>query len=339
MWQAVRVYTQPWTAREPTTSMYKSTERSHDDDPTEAIDDAARVAITEVLSQAAETPMHPLSAGFLLHNEETGLHQVKGIGGAWGEEIIVFVDPIDYTSGAVRGLDGSSLISFYHRKQGLCVAVIGDLFRSRIFWRAAGETSKAMSIVPRDNPAAFFLSKVEHELLPTGDSLALTPTRRTQLRGSAVNIYMGKPERIAAANRLGGALWDSSTGIKEIFSVGGSLGPVRVAQGLWDASIEIAKGFRPWDFMPGAFIAEGAGASVVDLAGSSIDFGPGLIRDEFIKARFEGNSLEDCRQKFIVAATDQLARELVAKIGVGVRGPVGQESPVSSVNPTTSTPR
>jgi len=96
--------------------------------------------------------------------------------------------------------------------------------------------------------------------------------------------------------------------------VGGSLGTVRVGEGLWDASIEVPKGFRPWDFMPGAFIAQGAGAYVIDLQGNPIDFGAGIIKDQWVQARFEGEALEDCRQKFIVAATEELAHEILTVV-------------------------
>ena len=102
--------------------------------------------------------------------------------------------------------------------------------------------------------------------------------------------------------------------MQEIFSVGGSLGPVRVAAGVWDASIEIDKGFRPWDFLPGAFIAQGAGAAVLDMEGNDLDVT--LIPDveELIRNNFDNESREKCRTKFVVAATKGLAEQIVELI-------------------------
>jgi fructose-1,6-bisphosphatase/inositol monophosphatase family enzyme len=103
--------------------------------------------------------------------------------------------------------------------------------------------------------------------------------------------------------------------VSEIFSVGGSLGPVRVAEGTWDASIEIAKGFRTWDFAPGAFIAEGADATVIDDKGQKISFDIIPQMEDWRRAKFTKEALDASRQKFIVAATDELAHQIVSVLG------------------------
>lgn len=311
IWAALRVLYQPWIAGKVFTSRSKSTDNILAEDPTDPIDEEARVAISEVLEKAAKTPRHPLSRGFLAHDEEVGFRPYDGIGGARSERIIVFVDPIDGTASAKRGLDGSTLISFFDREFGLCAAVIGDLFRKIIYWRKAGDTTRAMSIQHREDPASDFLTTVDKFLMPVGEPLEMAPSRQKKIKGSSLCIFMGNPDRISKAVQLGAPLWDEKYGIQEVFSFGGSLGSVRVGEGLWDASIEITKGFRPWDFLPGAFIAEGAGATILDLDGSPITFGPEVIKDEYIEAKFEGKSLENCRRKFVVAATRELAEEIV----------------------------
>jgi fructose-1,6-bisphosphatase/inositol monophosphatase family enzyme len=146
------------------------------------------------------------------------------------------------------------------------------------------------------------------------DKVDLKPSRRKDLKESSINIFTGKPSRLIKAVHLGGTLWDESNNIKYIFSVGGSLGPLRVADGTWDASIEYAKGFRPWDFGPGAFIAEGAGACVMDNKGNEIKFGPIPKMKEYLREGFRKEALEECRQKFIVAGTKELASCISNKI-------------------------
>jgi fructose-1,6-bisphosphatase/inositol monophosphatase family enzyme len=311
IWAGLRVLSLPWTASVRTTSRFKATDRQIEDDPTDPIDEEARTAISEVLQKAAKTSKHPLSRGFLVHDEETGFHQYAGIAGGREENILVLIDPVDGTSSAKRGLDGSTLISFFDRYTGLCAAVMGDIFRRTIYWRKAGDSTKAMVIKHSQDPTYDFLSTVAGGVMPMGEPLELKPSKQQSLQGASLNIYMGKPERIIKAYEIGKALWNPHLGIKEIFSFGGSLGSVRVGQGLWDASIEIAKGFRPWDFLPGAFLAQGAGATVVDMEGHDLTFGPEILNEDYIKAKFEGEALEACRKKFIVASTKELATQIV----------------------------
>ncbi len=100
MGAALKIYNQPWAILNPTTSMYKST-HSILEDPTEPIDKAATIAIHDVLRRAVDSPGNPLNSGFILFNEETGLMRVPNRMDEVDENLIVFIDPIDYTIGAI----------------------------------------------------------------------------------------------------------------------------------------------------------------------------------------------------------------------------------------------
>ena len=93
---------------------------------------------------------------------------------------------------------------------------------------------------------------------------------------------------------------------------------MRVADGTWDASVEFVKGYRPWDFAPGAFVAQGAEAAVLDIRdGRPIGLSEGQENFSLdgIKAFVLGGpgatKSDESRQKFVVAATTQLAGEIL----------------------------
>lgn len=322
MWVALRARSLPWTAHGKTSRL-----KLFPDDPAKAMDMAAEEAITRVIARAIATADTPLSGGCLLVTEEKALVPMPNPAGGVNEDLVVFVDPVDYTAGASRGLDGSVLLSFYETKWGFRAAVVGDLFRRRLYSRSLGSHSTCMTVHFSSDPADIFAASSGRFAPPSGTELPLSTTHRETLAGASVNVFVGKPSRLVAASREGAGLWawkgsappgsDLSTGeVGEVFSVGGSLGPIRVADGTWDASIEIAKGFRIWDFAPGAFIAHGAGAVVVDEKGNDLNVEGKVDRvEECLADGFTRESLERSRQKFVVAATKELAQEIVVAVG------------------------
>jgi myo-inositol-1(or 4)-monophosphatase len=88
----------------------------------------------------------------------------------------------------------------------------------------------------------------------------------------------------------------------------GSIGMCQIAAGITDAFIEISKGFRMWDLLPGLFILKRAGGFVLNLDGSDIN--PQLrfkSLDEFIE-------LMKTRTKFIASGTIELARDILSSL-------------------------
>ena len=316
MWVALRAHFLPWTAQGGTSALKEIA-----DDPAKAIDMVAEAAITRVLTAATRTPDTPLARGCLVITEERALFPLANPSGEINEDLLVFVDPVDFTAAACRGLDGSVLISFYEMNTGFRAAVVGDIYRRRLYTRRQGRKSEGMSVMFNQDPLRFLGSRNLNLETPTGAPMDLHTSGRESLEEASVNIFLGKRDRLIKAATEGSTLWNwenkdqqpnGERGVKEIFSVGGSLGPVRVAEGTWDASVEIVKGFRTWDFAPGAFIAEGAGAAVVDLKGQRISFDTIPQMKAWRSQRFTKDALDATRQKFIVAATDKLAQQIVS---------------------------
>lgn len=307
--QATRAYFFPHMVAEVETDPQKNTTLSLEDDPTLPMDQAALDALLEGLQVASLDATCPLSEGFRFYNEETGPRDFPGLASKYNPrraKWIIFGDPVDFTDAAILGLDGSVLLSIYHIEWGYCVAVAGDLFRRKLYWRRRGSHPLVATLDPFDamgTPTLTAPSVSRH-------STTMTTSGQSDTKNASFNIYMGKPQRIMDAVQMGGKLL-SEGGIKATFSVGGSLGPIRVAEGLFDASVEYMKGFRPWDYACGCFIAKGAGAAVVDLGGEDLPFGPSEDLHEAVMADFKGEYLDKCRQKFVVAATEELARRIV----------------------------
>jgi hypothetical protein len=127
-------------------------------------------------------------------------------------------------------------------------------------------------------------------------------------------MYLGKAPRIIQAVEQGRGLLDRKDLV--VHSFGGSRGAMLVSEGVIDAAIEYTKGFKHLDGMPGLFLAQGAGATVLDLndgrTGAEMNFG--------VDARFEAvfnlpedqwkHALENLRYRFIVACTKELADQI-----------------------------
>ncbi len=200
---------------------------------------------------------------------------------------------------------------------GVCAVVIGDLFRKRIYMRKAGDHSIGLTVKFSNQPNTF-LEEFGNELT-TDNYITLKTSRKKALERISLNVYMGNPKRLLLGAKYLENLLKQDKAVNEIFSIGGSLGTSRVGEGLIDASVEVAKGFRPWDFIPGTFIAHGAGASIIDLKNNPISFAPGkIIKEEHIRTAFRGDALEASRQKFIVASTPELASQIANLITIQI---------------------
>ncbi len=302
------------------TDPHKITDRPLDDDVTEPIDRVTSDAIQAVLADAHGTRGHPLSEGFHLFDEELGyVDRFVGRGGS--ADWVVFVDSADDTSQARRGLGGTSLIGVYHRRIGWAVVTIGDFSRYSLFSRIAGKHSLGLRLQP---PATGpFEPRSRCKNVPEGVNISVEATRRDTVAGSAINLYMGKPSRILATAKLAAGLLADDVGVRETFSFGGSRGGLLVAEGVIDASVEVVKGFRPLDFAPGAFLAAGSSAAVLDLEGVPIDFGPDfdfertldrIIRDHARGTPIDPAIFDGLRKRFVIAATPGLGAQIVAAL-------------------------
>jgi hypothetical protein len=162
MWTIVRAYHKPYTAlrRTETFDVKITSEIDLSKDPTELLDGVGTRTIHRILHKASLTTDHPLKEGFRIVNEETGITPMGGIHNQPDQSLIIFIDPVDYTMAASRGLDGSVLILFYHLDRGFLVAVAGDLYRRILYWRIANDHSYSTKIDFTQDPSSPFLEQV-----------------------------------------------------------------------------------------------------------------------------------------------------------------------------------
>jgi fructose-1,6-bisphosphatase/inositol monophosphatase family enzyme len=85
-----------------------------------------------------------------------------------------------------------------------------------------------------------------------------------------------------------------------LLNYGGPLDVAKVGSGQCDAVVELSKGFPPRDLVPGLHFATTAGAVVSDERGKPVELS------------FE----KEDRQKFVVAANQQLLEEIIQSYGV-----------------------
>jgi transcriptional regulator with XRE-family HTH domain len=309
----------------------KITSESPERDPSHPIDLATSAVIRCVLEWAYRhaPATNPLSQGFHLFDEEFG-YIAEFVRTDMPPRLVVFVDSADDTTRARRGIGGTSLISVYGYGAGWCAVAMGDFTRMNLYWRIAGPREPAEGLhLPFDPDAKRRLQQTsvdrEHFTDPVGWPLKLRTATTTALLGASLNIYTGKAARLPDTARNGRRLLDLAGSTAEVLSEGGSRGTLLVAEGLVDAAVEFVKGFRPLDFAPGAFLAEGAGAVVVNPDnGQDISFGPDPEFEEIIDQlipKCDNCIFDQLRQRFVVAASRPLAEAIVRALRAEVRRP------------------
>jgi myo-inositol-1(or 4)-monophosphatase len=180
---------------------------------------------------------------------------------------LVLVDPIDATYLAIRGLPGSCVALCVLRSETMTpiAAVIGDYHDGDIYTATPAGACR------------------------NGSSISVSNT--TRLEDAYVSTCYGSRARLERMlDRSGvikGAYWMETTG--------SMLAMARVATGQIDAYFDLMKGYAPYDFAAGAFIAKMAGAIVTDDGGRAL--------------RYPREQTQRC--KFVIAATAPLHKAIV----------------------------
>ncbi len=278
-------------------------------DPTKYVDSVVENVILEFLEKQIRDE---LDLEYIVSTEEEGnlkflihSHSTKS-----EIDLIVFIDPVDFTESVVRGLDGSSLITFYSRsRKKIIAAVVGDVRDKKIYF-ACDNMDGAYSqyirymIPPENTSKDRITSNSEFEL--DGDFEQLKPSIITEINEAHINCLINKSERITPfceQQKLIKAMHPDG----RLYVVGGSLGLARVAAGILDAAIEFAKGFREWDAWPGIYLCQKAGVYVSDLEGNDIKLKLNVQKGQDIESRLRMPR----RQKFIVAGNKKLGLKFV----------------------------
>ena len=272
-------------------------------DPTAPVDQSTSDVMQAVFQQFATTRAHPLSQGFLLVDEERPPRLLPDGASSW--QYIAQLDSMDDSNAAGAGVGGSILVSIYKRGVGFIAAAACDLMKGIIYSRGINANTQAIRLASEllQNPVR---SGDFQE--PVGVPVTLTLSGRKDISNAVINLYLGH------ANRIGLTATQAPNLVKRndvnVVSFGGSRGPLLVTEGVIDASVEFAKGFKLLDAAAGLFLARGAGAVVQNLDdNASFNLGP----DEDLEAIFRlpettwPKALDEHRVRFVVAATGDLA--------------------------------
>jgi len=243
------------------------------------------------------TPLLP--AGFVYASEEA---EPEVIGDDPDPDLCVLVDPLDTTELAVRALNGYTHVLVYSRSLRRPVAaVVGDIYHHIQLYLAArhDDGGDRASLVTRDG--------VAHAMR--------CDTNLAELNHALVTSYLMRPaERFGPLAeqrdflRVLGAPSHDGTRRGRIGVDFGSVSLCHVAAGFTDATLEFAKGFAIWDLAPGHYILHAARGTVLSLNGDPLPLDHGLTTLADI-----GHAMAP-RQKFVAAATPQLAQQILDTI-------------------------
>jgi len=206
---------------------------------------------------------------------------------------VAFVDPVDGTEFVEHLQGGWCLLALYNRADNRVeVAVAGDAFLNRLYWASRSGPPEGLDFVTH----SWF-------------KLDGGPAPRKKVAGCRINILTTKVDRFLAVSNQRRLLDKLACEDGRINLAWGSNAIIQVAAGYADAAVEFCKGFAAYDLLPGLFIAEQAGLTVLDTTGrplvSTVD-----VPEIFAAWRTDPKTPK--RTKFVVAKEEELAHEIVS---------------------------
>lgn len=208
-------------------------------------------------------------------------------------EWVAFIDPVDGTEFAESLQGGWCLLALYNRTlDRVEAAVAGDIFLNRLYWAS-------------QNGPAECIDFVTHSWFKLDGG----PAPRKTVAGARVNFLTTKVSRFMAVAKQKRLLEAMKVGDGRINLSWGSNTIIQVAAGYADAAVEFEKGFATYDILPGLFVGERAGLTILDLEGrpitTRIDIGA-------VFSAWRADPKKPKRTKFVAAKDPDLAREIVA---------------------------
>jgi len=134
------------------------------------------------------------------------------------------------------------------------------------------------------------------------------PAPKTSLDGARVNVLTTKVDRYQALSEQTALMNAIREADGRVNLAWGSNTIIQVAAGYADVAIEFAKGFATYDILPGLYIAQKAGLTVIDLDGNPI--ASKLDLNE-IFTTFRRNPQKPKRMPFIAAKEPSLAEQVL----------------------------
>jgi myo-inositol-1(or 4)-monophosphatase len=234
---------------------------------------------------------------FTVFSEELGIQTFPDNAVEKDADLVVFIDPIDGTEFIESLQGGWCLIAVYDRKiNEMVCAVAGDIFLNRLYWASASGIAEAIDFTTH----TWFR-------LHGGDN------PKEALAGARVNFLTTKVDRYTSVARQMALLDAIKKKDGRINLSWGSNMIIQVAAGYADAAVEFTKGFATYDILPGLFIGEKAGLTILDLKGNQITC---CLDIEDIFATYRQNPKNPKRISFVAAKNEKLAKQIVGLIKI-----------------------
>lgn len=205
---------------------------------------------------------------------------------------IAFIDPVDGTEFIENLQGGWCLLALYNRRENRVeAAVAGDIFLNRLYWAS------------HDGPAEC-LDFVTHSWFKLDGG----PDPKTSVAGARINFLTTKVDRFLAVAGQTRLLEEMKVGDGRINLSWGSNTIIQVAAGYADAAVEFDKGFATYDILPGLYIGERAGLTILGMEGQPVT---SRLDIPSVFAAYRADPKKPQRTKFVAAKEPALARQIV----------------------------
>jgi myo-inositol-1(or 4)-monophosphatase len=234
----------------------------------------------------------PAVKAYTVFSEELGIKTFPEGAREDEADLVVFVDPIDGTEFVESLQGGWSLIGVYDRRRDEVVCVVaGDIFLDRLYWASASGYPECLDFITH---SWFRLDG------------GMTP--KHTLAGARVNVLTTKVDRYRALSDQ----TDLLNAIREedgrVNLSWGSNTIIQVAAGYADVAIKFAKGFATYDVLPGLYLGQKAGLTILDLNGKPLTT---KLDIDKIFAAFRGDAQHPQRTAFVASKDPALAEQVL----------------------------
>jgi fructose-1,6-bisphosphatase/inositol monophosphatase family enzyme len=189
------------------------------------------------------------------------------------------------------------LIAVYNRKWNEVVAAVaGDIFLNRLYWGSKGAPPECLDLVTH----SWF-------------KLDGGPNPRRSLEGARVNFLTTKVSRFLSVAKQERLLKAIEKGDGRINLSWGSNMIIQVAAGYADVAVEFTKGFATYDVLPGLYLGEQAGLTILDLHGNPLTT---RLDIDGIFSTYRHDPKNPARTAFVAAKDPDLAREVVSLLAI-----------------------
>ena len=271
-------------------NVVESTTEKDEENPTKGIDREAEDLIINSLLR--KLPKMSGVERLAVFSEERGIFTCPKELDPNDADWVVFIDPIDGTEFAESLQGGWCLLALYDRRANRVeAAVAGDIFLNRLYWASRHGPAEALDFATH----SWF-------------KLDGGPCPKMDLTGARVNFLHTKVDRFRAVAGQSKLLDHLAAAGGRINLSWGSNMIIQVAAGYADAAIEFHKGFAVYDILPGLFIGEQAGLTLLDLDGNDLT---STVEIDNIFEAWKRDPKRPLRTKFVVAKEASLARQIL----------------------------